>query len=97
MFCTLTAAAPVQHFATSKDINEAFIWGISSPQLVHEMHGHAHKLNGQASSPAHCGVHNGKTDGDALPCSQHERQQGVAGVVIVLTVSLQAERAWCMA
>jgi len=36
----LTAVAPVQHFATSKHINEAFIWGFSSPQLVHERHGH---------------------------------------------------------
>ncbi len=62
----LTAVAPVQHFATSKDIDEAFIWGFSSPQLVHEMHGHAHELNGQASSPAYCSMHNGKTDGDAL-------------------------------
>ena len=33
-------------------------------------------------------MQNGQADGDALPFSQHEGQQGVAGVVVVFAVTL---------
>ena len=34
-------------------------------------------------------MQNGQADGDALPLSQHKRQQRVAGVVVVFAVALQ--------
>ena len=68
-------SSPVQNFAPSKDINEALILGIRRAKFVHEVHGHAHKLNGQASSAAHCSMQHCQADWNPLAESQHEGQQ----------------------
>lgn len=68
---------PVQNSAAGKDVNEALILAVMTAQLVHKVHGHAHKLDRQAGTAAHCSMHNGKADGDSLLLRQHKRQQRV--------------------
>ena len=81
-------AVPVQDSAFGKHIDEAFILAVCSGQLVHEVHGHAHKLNGETNPAPHSCMENSQADGDASPLGQHKGQQGVGGVIVGLGVTL---------
>lgn len=85
------SAAPGEHLAAVKCINEALIGVAVVPKAVHEVAGHVDTGDGEACPAPHCRMDDGQADGDPLPCRQHMLQQRVLRAVVPLTVPLHAK------